>query len=381
MIPPGPIIASLSSTISISCLFRSEGRYVPPLVKLSRISATGGIVCLMISKGHSLAITSDYLGRVEVADQGAVQSVAMFPLWMSYETGRAKVHHESFTNGANVTFTLLGLRQSDAGRYVCEVKDALTRGQDFVDLKVDGVVYHYRPDSGRYKLSHFAAHAACVTSGGILASPAQLLVAFHDGMDRCDAGWLSDGSVRYPINQPRAGCEGNCKGVPGVRTYGLRQPFEKYDAYCYAEKLQDDKAGEQPVVWASAGDPYPLHDAKDSSTFHSHRWRKDYNQDLCFVSRNGNGHPLHASCKILPHFPHSQHLPALIHIVMDVPLITSKPKALWSFRKANWEAFTTEDEEQITSLEHVPKRYSSFCKTLKDAAKNNIPCDFHMLYT
>jgi len=59
-----------------------------------------------------------------------------------------------------------------------------------------GVVYHYRPDSGRYTLSRVAARAACVASGGILASPAQLLVAFHDGMDRCDAGWLSDGSVR-----------------------------------------------------------------------------------------------------------------------------------------------------------------------------------------
>uniref|UniRef100_A0A8C4R9Q4 Link domain-containing protein n=1 Tax=Eptatretus burgeri TaxID=7764 RepID=A0A8C4R9Q4_EPTBU len=240
MTPPGPIESSLASSISISCLFRSKGRYVPPLIKLSRISATGGIVCLIILKGRSLAIASSFLGRVEVVGQGAVQSVSMFPLWMSYETGRAKVHHESFTDGANVTFTLLGLRKSDAGRYVCEVKNALAQGQDFVDLKVHGVVYHYRPDSGRYTLSHFAAQAACVASGGTLASPAQLLVAFHDGMDRCDAGWLSDGSVRYPINRPRAGCEGDCKGVPGVRTYGLRQPREKYDAYCYAEKLQGE---------------------------------------------------------------------------------------------------------------------------------------------
>lgn len=43
--------------------------------------------------------------------------------------------------------------------------------------------------------------------------------------------------VRYPITQSRPGCYGDRSSLPGVRSYGRRDPRELYDVYCFAREL------------------------------------------------------------------------------------------------------------------------------------------------
>ncbi|GAB1293233.1 Neurocan core protein [Apodemus speciosus] len=99
------------------------------------------------------------------------------------------------------------------------------------------VVFHYRAARDRYALTFAEAQEACRLSSATIAAPRHLQAAFEDGFDNCDAGWLSDRTVRYPITQSRPGCYGDRSSLPGVRSYGRRDPQELYDVYCFAREL------------------------------------------------------------------------------------------------------------------------------------------------
>ncbi|XP_063172809.1 brevican core protein [Candoia aspera] len=140
----------------------------------------------------------------------------------------------------DATLVLSELRSNDSGLYRCDVQHGIEDGQDLLEVKVKGVVFHYRGGSSRYAYTFPQAQAACARIGAAIATPEQLHAAYLGGYERCDAGWIADQTVRYPIQTPREACYGDMNGFPGVRNYGVVDPDDTYDVYCYAEELYGD---------------------------------------------------------------------------------------------------------------------------------------------
>uniref|UniRef100_A0A4X2L408 Brevican core protein n=1 Tax=Vombatus ursinus TaxID=29139 RepID=A0A4X2L408_VOMUR len=140
----------------------------------------------------------------------------------------------------DVSLVLSELRSNDSGLYRCEVQHGIDDGSDAGPLCSLGVVFLYREGSARYAFSFFRAKEACARIGARIASPEQLYAAYLGGYEQCDAGWLSDQTVRYPIQTPREACYGDMDGFPGVRNYGMVDPEDLYDVYCYAEDLNGE---------------------------------------------------------------------------------------------------------------------------------------------
>uniref|UniRef100_A0A4W2FUZ7 Brevican core protein n=1 Tax=Bos indicus x Bos taurus TaxID=30522 RepID=A0A4W2FUZ7_BOBOX len=140
----------------------------------------------------------------------------------------------------DVSLVLSELRPNDSGIYRCEVQHGIDDSSDAVEVKVKGVVFLYREGSARYAFSFAGAQEACARIGARIATPEQLYAAYLGGYEQCDAGWLSDQTVRYPIQTPREACYGDMDGFPGVRNYGVVDPDDLYDVYCYAEELNGE---------------------------------------------------------------------------------------------------------------------------------------------
>jgi hypothetical protein len=134
-----------------------------------------------------------------------------------------------------------------------------------------------------------------------------------------------------------------------------------------------DKNGEDLTQWAELNDLHLVHDAKQKGTFHSARWNRDYNPDLCFVTRNGEGKPISAVRKVLGNFPHSQHRPVVFTIGLYIQRITSIPKNRWNFSKANWVDFSRSADDTLRWFTPTVDNYERFVGAVIGAAKKYIP--------
>lgn len=121
-------------------------------------------------------------------------------------------------------------------------------------------MFPYQSKNGRYKLNFHEAKEACAEQDGTLATYDQLYrgivksvhsqpnsilstgrpallnllspTAWTKGLDWCNAGWLHDGTVRYPIIHPRPACRGDLQ--PGLRSYGPKnKDNDRFDAFCF----------------------------------------------------------------------------------------------------------------------------------------------------
>lgn len=108
----------------------------------------------------------------------------------------------------------------------------------FFAICISGEVF-YAPVT--HKMTFEEARNECKKRNAVLATPGQLHAAWRQGLDKCDYGWLSDGSARHPVSVPRLKCGGGLLGVRTMYRYrnqtGFPEPTMKLGAYCFKGKL------------------------------------------------------------------------------------------------------------------------------------------------
>ncbi|XP_026573482.1 hyaluronan and proteoglycan link protein 2 [Pseudonaja textilis] len=159
------------------------------------------------------------------------------------------VHHKTYgplgsrahlkrSHRYDASLTVSNLTLDDEGRYRCQLVNGLEDESISLVLQLEGVVFPYQTSQGRYQFNYFEAKAACQAQDARLATYQQLYQAWTEGLDWCNAGWVMEGGVHYPIRNSRKPC-GGLLLRPGVRTYGPKdKQRDRFDAFCFTSSVQ-----------------------------------------------------------------------------------------------------------------------------------------------
>ncbi|XP_041844904.1 hyaluronan and proteoglycan link protein 2 [Melanotaenia boesemani] len=135
----------------------------------------------------------------------------------------------------DASLQLSHLELEDGGTYRCELINGIEDENVAIILRIEGVVFPYQSKNGRYSLTFDEAKEACVEQDATIATYNQLYRAWTEGLDWCNAGWLHDGTVHYPIIHPRPVCGGGL--LPGIRSYGPKdRNRDHFDAFCFTSQ-------------------------------------------------------------------------------------------------------------------------------------------------
>ncbi|KAM5129538.1 hyaluronan and proteoglycan link protein 2 [Mantella aurantiaca] len=148
--------------------------------------------------------------------------------------GRARMRR---SHRLDASLVITNVTLEDEGRYKCELVNGLEDQSLTLSLQLEGVVFPYQSSEGRYRFNYIEARQACEEQDGRLATYTQLYQAWTDGLDWCNAGWLLEGGVHYPVIVPRIPCGGDLP--PGIRSYGPKDQLkDKFDAFCFTSALK-----------------------------------------------------------------------------------------------------------------------------------------------
>ncbi|XP_006775793.1 PREDICTED: brevican core protein isoform X2 [Myotis davidii] len=219
--------------------YRGPHYLLPPIHEVihSRRGATTTLPCILGTLPPSYKVRWSKVEPGELRETSILITNGLHARSYGALEGRARMRRG---HRLDASLVIAGVRLEDEGRYRCELINGIEDESVALTLRLEGVVFLYREGSARYAFSFTGAQEACARIGARIATPEQLYAAYLGGYEQCDAGWLSDQTVRYPIQTPREACYGDMDGFPGVRNYGVVDPSDLYDVYCYAEDLNGE---------------------------------------------------------------------------------------------------------------------------------------------
>lgn len=143
---------------------------------------------------------------------------------------------------------------------------------------------------------------------------------------------------------------------------------------------ENDRNGISLVNWMELRNLQLIFDAKDRKSFRSARWQKDYNPDLCLVTKNNYDEPLENTRVVLNDFPRSQHRPTLVKVGVQIPVTSSLQKSRWNFKLADWKEFRKQVDSNLRWIPATCNNFNRFVGVIKAAAKRTIPRGFRKNY-